>query len=48
MDVVWEVNRKVGNCVLSLIWVDVWHVVDSRESTVDTCSQVEEVEVLIN
>ena len=48
MNVFWEVNRKVGHSVLALIWVDVRHVVNSGELTVDTSSQVEEVEVLIN
>lgn len=48
MDVVWEVDGQVGHSILSLVWVDVRHVVNTRELTVDTCSQVEEVEVLVN
>ena len=48
MNVLWEFNRKVGNCILSLVWVDVRHVVDSGELTIYTSSQVEEIEVLIN
>ena len=48
MDVVREVDRKVSYCVLTLVWVDVGHVVDSRELPVDACSQVKEVEVLVN
>ena len=48
VDVIWEVNGEVSDSVLPLVWVDVGHVVNARELTVDASSQVKEVEVLVD
>lgn len=48
MNVLGKVDGKILNGIGSVIWVDVWHVINSRKLSINTCRAIENREVLIN
>lgn len=48
MNVLWKINTQVCNCVGSIIGIDMGHIVNSRELSIDTSGTVENAEVLID
>jgi len=48
MDVLRKIGSHHADRVLTLLWIKIWHVVDSRKLSVDPCCLVEDVEILVN
>lgn len=48
VNILWKVNSEAVDSVLSVIWVNVWHVVDSRELSIDTSSLVNNLVVFVD
>jgi hypothetical protein len=41
-------NSHAINCILSMTWIDMWHIVNSWKLTINSSSFVEYVEIFIN
>jgi hypothetical protein len=48
VDILWQKCSHGVDGVLSMIWVDVWHVVNSGKLSIDTRSLIENLEIFID